>query len=224
MLSLLVAMCCASAPLQAPLSEVEVKEGFESLFDGKAIDQWVGWRQSGVPRGWSAVGGVLTFTPGVGGGDLRTREMFSDFDLRLEWKISLGGNSGIIYRATLDQRSAYETGPEYQVLDNTHHADGKNPLTSAGSLYALIAPPQDFTRPVGEFNEARIVAKGNHVEHWLNGQKLLEYELGSPEWKQRALAAKFQAMMEYGTKPKGYIVLQDHGNAVEYRNLRIRRF
>ena len=108
------------------------------------------------------------------------------------------------------------------MLDNARHADGAKPLTSAGSCYALYPPSKDVTKPVGEWNETRIVARGNHVEHWLNGTKLLEFEIGSADWKARVAASKFKVYPGFGEQPKGRIGLQDHGNAVWYRNIRIR--
>jgi hypothetical protein len=111
-----------------------------------------------------------------------------------------------------------------QVLDNAKHADGKNPLTSAGSNYAVHAPVRDVTKPVGEWNAMRLVVRGNHVEHWLNGVKLLEYELGSTDWQARVKASKFATLPGYGRARRGHLVLQDHGDVVAFRNLRIRTF
>jgi hypothetical protein len=156
------------------------------------------------------------------GGDIITIDQFDNFELELEWQIAEGGNSGIMYRVSEDGEEAYYTGPEYQVLDNARHADGQNPLTSAASDYGLYAPIKDVTRPIGEWNAARIVIKGNHVEHWLNDVKVVEYELGSPDWQQRVDASKFKQWPNYGRIPKGHIALQDHGSRVAFRNIRIR--
>jgi len=190
------------------------------LFDGKTMAGWRGYHQKTAPAGWQAVNGALTRVSG--GGDLITVDQFDNFELELEWQIAEGGNSGIMYRVSEDGEEAYYSGPEYQVLDNTRHADGKNPLTSAGSAYALYAPDKDVTRPVGEWNATRIVLKGNHVEHWLNDVKVVEYELGSADWTQRVAASKFNQWPGYGKSPKGYIALQDHGSRVAFRNIRIR--
>ena len=142
--------------------------------------------------------------------------------MRFDWKISANGNSGVIYRIATTEEYPWQTGAEYQVLHNGGHADGKNPITSAGSNFAVIAPSKDVTKPVGEWNESRLIARGKHVEHWLNGVKVVEYEVGSADWETRVKASKFAKLANYGRVPKGHIALQDHGNLVSYRNLKIR--
>ena len=204
-----------------PMIDQEKAQGFTPLFDGRSLAGWRGYKSQAPPAGWKAAGGELVCESG--GGDLMTVDQFTDFELRLEWKISTGGNSGIIFRVGSDTENPWETGPEFQVLDNAGHKDGQSPLTSAGSNYAVNAPGKDVTRPVGEWNDVRLIVKGPHVEHWMNGVKLLEYEIGSPDWEQRVKASKFATMPGYGRKPGGYIVLQDHGDVVSYRNIRIRR-
>lgn len=195
------------------------------LFDGSGnLDAWRGYRREGLPAAWQVQDGTLAFVPGTDdGGDIITREQFGDFELALEWRISPGGNSGIFYRALETADYIFETGAEMQVLDNAGHADGQSPLTSAGSNFGLYPASRDVTRPVGEWNEARIVARGPHVEHWLNGVKLLEYEQGSDEWKARVARSKFAAWPGYGTAMRGHIGLQDHGDTVWFRNIRVRR-
>jgi hypothetical protein len=188
--------------------------------------QWRGYKRQDLPAAWKVVGDTLAFTPVADTsqrGDVVTREQYGDFELAYEWKVSPGGNSGVYYRADEDHKFGWETGPEMQVLDNKRHVDGKNPLTSAGAAYALYAPSEDVTRPAGEWNEARIVARGPHVEHWLNGKKVVEYEQGSDDWQKRMKASKFKDMPDYGTRMSGHIVLQDHGDPVWYRNIRVRR-
>ena len=133
------------------------------------------------------------------------------------WQISPGGNSGVFYRAPAGNDL---DGPEYQILDNGGHPDGKNPITSAASAYAVYAPSRDVTEPVGQWNSGRIVVRNNHVEHWLNGVEVLSYDLGSADWQARVAASKFGGTA-YGRAPEGFIVLQDHGAAVSYRNLTI---
>jgi hypothetical protein len=155
-------------------------------------------------------------------GDIITRKQFSDFELELEWKVGPRGNSGVFYRATEGTRRIYENSPEMQILDNTGHADGRNSLTSAGANYGLNAPPSDVTRPVGEWNTARVVARGARVEHWLNGVKVAEYEMWSDPWKALVAASKFAQWPAYGWADRGYIGLQDHGDVVQFRGLRIR--
>ena len=205
------------------LAPQEAEAGFELLFDGDSLDRWRGFGRDDVPAGWSAVDGTLAYTPGVEGGDLITRETFTDFELRLEWKVGPGGNSGIFFGVVEGNRRTYESGPEMQVLDNAGHRDGANPLTSAGSNYGLHAPVADVTNPVGEWNEVRIIRRGPHVEHWLNGTRIVEYELGTEEWKAMVAETKFAEWPDYGIHHEGHIGLQDHGDPVAFRNLRIRR-
>jgi cytochrome c len=211
-------------PTKAPqniLTDAERQAGWKLLFDGKTPAGWHGWKKSEFPAGWEVIDGCLVRTGR--GGDIVTDEEFENFELALEWRISPAGNSGIFFRADESLRWAWETAPEMQVLDNAEHADGRSPLTSAGSNYALHAPTRDVTRPVGLFNEVRILVNGAHVEHWLNGEKIVEYELGSPQWQELVAASKFKDMPKYGRTAKGRIVLQDHGDKVWYRNIKIRQ-
>ena len=205
------------------LSAEEAAEGFELLFDGESVDAWRGFQMDDVPAGWSAKDGALAFTPGVGGGTLITRDTYTDFDLRLEWRVDEGGNSGIFFGIVESTESAFQSGPEMQVLDNAGHYDGGDPLTSAGSNYGLHAPPEDVTRPVGEWNEVRIVRHGNQVVHWLNGVQVVEYEIASPEWEALVAGSKFIQWPDYGRHHEGHLGLQDHGDPVWYRNIRVRR-
>lgn len=205
------------------LSEAEAADGFELLFDGESLAAWRGYGRDDLPAGWHAENGTLAYRPGVEGGDIITRDTFGDFDLRLEWKLSPSGNSGIMYGVVEGPEWSYHSGPEMQVLDNGGHADGADPLTSAGAAYGLYAPSSDVTRPVGEWNEARIVRRGNRVEHWLNGTRIVEYGIGSDEWDARVADSKFAQWPDFGVHHEGHIALQDHGNRVWYRNLRIRR-
>jgi hypothetical protein len=193
---------------------------WRTLFDGRSLDAWRGFRNSTVPAGWQVVDGALTR---VGeGGDLITRDEFGDFELALEWKVAEGGNSGIMYRVTEDAGATYETGPEMQVLDDARHKDGESRLTAAGSAYGLYPAPAGVVKPAGEWNAVRIVVRGNHVEHWLNGIKVVEYELGSPDWKAKVEASKFKQWPGYGRAAAGHIALQDHGDRVAYRDIKIR--
>jgi hypothetical protein len=201
------------------VSAAEKAEGFKPIFDGVSLKGWRAYKSETPPTGWRAVNRELV-RDGEGG-DLMTMDRYGDFELRLDWKISAKGNSGIIYRIG-DGPYPWSTGPEYQILDNAGHSDGNSPLTSAGSNFAVNPPVHDVTRPVGEWNESRLIARGNHVEHWMNGVKLLEYEIGSADWEARVKASKFAKMPGYGRQPRGYIALQDHGNLVSYRNIRIK--
>ena len=202
------------------LTSEERSQGWKLLFDGKTTAGWRGYKQQGMPAGWQVVDNALVRT--AGGGDIITTEQYDSFELALEWKISAGGNSGVMYRVSEEGEASYHTGPEVQVLDNHGHRDGKNPLTSAGSCFGLYAPSKDVTKPVGSWNQMRLVVKGNHVEHWLNGDKVVEYELHSPDWKTRVEGSKFKEWPTFGRIPRGHIALQEHGNRVEYRNIKIR--
>mgnify|MGYP000113434546 CR=1 FL=1 len=213
------ALTAADASLNS-LTKAEANDGWRLLFDGKSLDQWRGYKKETLPDGWKVQDdGSFCRT---GGGDIVTKEQFDSFDLMIEWKISPGGNSGIFYRATEAHGAIYESAPEMQVLDNTKHGDGKNPKTSAGANYALIPPPKDVTKPAGEWNQARLLVDGQRVEHWLNGEKLLEYTLGSPEWTELVKGSKFAGWSDYGKALKGHLGLQDHGDQVWYRNVKIR--
>lgn len=191
------------------------------LFDGSGLDAWRGYRKPALPEGWQALAGSLVLVT-AGAGDIITRDQFRNFDLRLEWKVVEGGNSGIFYRATEEGNYIWQTATEMQVLDDARHADGKSELTSAGSNFALYPAPRGISRPAGEWNAVRLLVDGNYVEHWLNGAKVVEYELGSVEWEARVRASKFASMPLYGRSPQGHIGLQDHGDRVEFRNIRIR--
>jgi len=194
--------------------------GVRTLFDGVSTRGWRGFRRPDAPTGWQVVDSALTR---VGeGGDLITDEQFENFELALEWKIREGGNSGIMFRVTEDAEQAYYTGPEMQVLDDAHHRDGGSRLTSAGSNYGLHAAPEGVVRSPGQWNAVRLVVNGAHVEHWLNGVKVVEYELWTAAWDSLVRASKFAQWPGYGRARKGHIVLQDHGDWVAYRHISIR--
>lgn len=211
----------ASGGAWTGLTAAERAEGWQSLFDGSGLDAWRGYRKPAPPDGWQAIDGSLVLTA-AGAGDIITREQFRNFDLRLDWKVAPGGNSGIFYRATEEGNYIWQSASEMQVLDDERHADGKSELTSAGSNFALYPAPRGVSRPAGEWNSVRLLVNGSHVEHWLNGVKVVEYELGSPEWEARVRASKFASMPLYGRAPQGHIGLQDHGDRVDFRNIRIR--
>lgn len=223
--SLLVVAVCGASPIVVAaqhntLTDEQRAAGWQLLFDGRSLDGWRGYNQSELPGGWGVEDGMLTRTGP--GGDLITDAEFADFDLRVEWMVEPGGNSGIFYRAAEGQEWIYHSAPEMQVLDDERHYDGGNPLTSAGANYGLHPAPRGVVRPAGEWNEARVRVRGNRVEHWLNGTAMVDYELGSPEWEALVAGAKFAEWPAYGRAARGHIGLQDHGDRVWYRNLRIR--
>ena len=204
------------------LAAEEVAAGWRLLSDG-TLDAWRGYRRQDVPGGWSAVDGAIVFTPGEEGGSIITRDRFTDFELAFEWKVEERGNSGVFYKVTEAERAPYWTGAEYQILDNAGHPDGQQPETSAGANYALHAPAEDATRPVGDWNQGRILVHGPRVEHWMNGVRIVEYELWTDEWRALVAGTKFAEWPGYGMAEEGHIGLQDHGDPVWYRNVRVRQ-
>jgi hypothetical protein len=197
------------------------KARWHTLFDGKLLDTFRGWRSEGMPEGWHVVDGTLTKEGDVD--DLVTKEQFGNFELEIDWKIGKEGNSGVFYRATREYDHIYWSGPEYQLLDDANAPDGRSRLTAAGAAYGLYGPPAGVVKPFGEWNKTRIIVNGDHVEHWLNGQKVVEYEFGSPDWKAKVAASKFSKYPNYGLAKKGYIGIQgDHPGSLELRHIRIR--
>lgn len=202
------------------LTSVEKSAGWKSLFDGKTINQWRGFKLPGASPAFAVQDGAIVRI--AEGPDLISRDEFTSFDFRFDWMVSEGANSGVMFHVTEAEDETYMTGPEYQILDNAHHEDGNSPLTSAASCYALYAPSKDVTRPVGAWNEGRIVVTGNHVEHWLNGERMVAYDLGSAEWNAKVTASKFDAWKSFGKAARGHLALQQHGGKVAFRNLKIK--
>jgi hypothetical protein len=196
---------------------------WRTLFDGTSLDAWRGYKGAPIPSGWHIAGNSLAKDVPVA--DIVTKDEFGDFELEIEWKIGEAGNSGIFYRGTEEYDHIYWSGPEYQLLDDIKGADNKTRLTCAGAAYGLYPSPEGHLKPVGEWNSTRIIARGSHVEHWLNGFKLLEYELGGADWLAKVQASKFNAWPNYGRARSGHIGLQgDHAGTLAFRNIRIREF
>jgi hypothetical protein len=216
---LLAAALAAAADEQAKVAAPAAL--WRMLFDGKLTDAFRGWRSEGMPEGWHVVDGTLAKHGHVD--DLVTRDQFGNFELELEWKIGKAGNSGIFYRGTREYDEIYWSGPEYQLLDDANAHDGRNRLTAAASAYGLYAPPAGVVKPFGEWNTTRIVVNGDHVEHWLNGRKVVEYDLRSPEWTAKVAASKFSEYPHYGLAKSGLIGIQgDHPGSLALRHIRIR--
>ena len=207
---------------ESDMASESPRDGWITLFDGTDLSAWRGYQREDAPSSWQVRDGLLAFVPGTGGGDLITREQFDDFELQLEWRVGPAGNSGIFYRATEDHEEIWHGAHEMQILDDAGHQDGGDPSTSAGAAYALYPSSADVAKPAGEWNQVRIIARGPHVEHWLNGVKVVEYEIGSEDWNRRMRASKFVEHPGFGEARRGHIGLQDHGDPVWYRNIRIR--
>ena len=210
----------AQAPGKANASDTD--GAWKTLFDGTSLDAWRGYKSDAVPEGWKIVDGTLYKDTRVA--DLVSKDEFSDFELTIDWKLSEAGNAGIFYRGTEEYDHIYWTGPEYQLLDNEKAADNKTPLTLAAAAYGLYRPAANAKpKPVGEWNTTRIIARGAHVEHWLNGVKAVEYELWSPDWEAKVKASKFAKWPNYGRAKAGHIALQgDHAGTLAFRNIKVR--
>ncbi|MEI6813789.1 MAG: DUF1080 domain-containing protein [bacterium] len=214
----------APRPASAPASSAvgaRTGDGWTPLFDGKSLTGWRGYKVDTVPSGWKVVDGTIAKSRPVE--DIVTVKEYGDFELEIDWKIGRAGNSGIFYRGTEEYDHIYWTAPEYQLLDDSLASDNKSRFTCAGAAYGLFASPAGHLKPVGDWNSTKIVARGNHIEHWLNGFKLLEYELNSPEWLALVKKSKFNDWPNFGRYKKGHIALQgDHLGSLAFRNIRIR--
>jgi len=226
---LVVAMlnACKSSQQMNSLSKQEEKDGWQLLFDGKTTNGWHKYGGAAVGSSWQVVDGMLHFDPtGKNGGDIVTDSEFENFHLILEWKISQNGNSGIIFYVHEDEKYEWpwETGPEMQVLDNNGHSDAKIYKHRAGDLYDLIACSKETVKPYGEWNQAEIKCVGGKLDFYLNGENVVSTTLWDDNWKNMVANSKFKTMPGFGTYKKGKISLQDHGDKVWYRNIRIRQF
>jgi type 1 glutamine amidotransferase len=205
------------------ISPEERALGFELLFDGRSQEGWRGFRQDGFPaQGWVVDRGCLRHVPNGGGGDLVTERVFGDFELRFEFAVQKRANSGVIYRVSEEERASYMTGPEFQVLDDAGHELADDANTATAALYALVGPEGKQLRATGTFNEAAIIVRGWHVEHWLNGAKVVDVDLDSAEMRARIAASKFKDWSRFARVERGHIALQDHGDEVFYRSIRVR--
>jgi hypothetical protein len=210
----------------AVLSTPASADQWQTLYDGKSLAAFRCYNQPEIPAGvWSIEpDGSLKTMPGIKNGcDLVTRDKYKDFEFELEWKVPAKGNSGIIYRVTeVAGKPAWNQGPEMQILDDAGHRDGLVATRAAGALYDLVAPTEKVAKPAGEWNKARIVMKGNHVEHWLNDKKIVEYQWGSPEVQKAVAASKFKDMPLFMKAAEGHIGIQHHGEEAWFRNIKIK--
>jgi hypothetical protein len=224
MKSLAIAACLvllmAGGPAMAQsntLTPAEKAAGWKLLFDGRTTEGWRGFKTPAPARGWMATDGALGPDPKAAL-DIMTQEQFDNFELAFDWKIGPKGNSGVMFHVIEDGDRTYWSGPEYQVLDNSR---GEPPKQRAGALYDLYEPSQDVPKPVGKWNQARIVVNRGKVEHWLNGVKVAAYDMNSADFKARVAASKFKAW-PFAKSGKGHIALQNHGDPVWYRNIKLR--
>ena len=223
-LSTLLFTACAMAP--PPEESGASGAGVGAWQDLSDVSSWRGYRRQDLPASWRNEGSIIAFSPATGSGqrgDIITRDQYGDFELEYEWRISEGGNSGVMYRSTEEEETPWRTGPEMQILDDARHSDGRIPSHRAGALYDLIVPPENIARPVGEWNQARVVVRGKHIQQWLNGHVTADIVVGSPQWNEVYGKSKFAQMPSFASRDRGHIVLQDHGDPVWFRNIRIRR-
>lgn len=207
------------------LSEQEIADGWMLLFDGQTTHGWRSFKEDGMNEGWVVEDGNLV---GLGkggdlGGDIITVGQFEDFELSIDWTISEGGNSGILFNVLEGDHSAvYVTGPEYQLIDDVGYPDELQEWQKTGANYAMHNAGNKTLKPVGEFNNSKIRVENGHVIHWLNGAKVLEYDLWTDEWKEKVQQSKWKDYPAYGLAKKGHISLQDHGSVIKFRNIKIK--
>lgn len=212
--------------LHNQLTAEEKSRGWKLLFDGHSIRGWRSYQQK--PSGsWSVKDGVLHCISSEAGtnntrADLITEQQYENFDLSLDWKISPGGNSGILYMVSEEFSSAHLSGPEYQLIDDIGFPQKLEDWQKTGANYAMNPAPEAAPKPVGEWNTTRIIVNKGHVEHWLNGKKIVDYQLWTDKWKQEKASGKWKDAPGYGLSKKGHIALQDHGSEAWFRNIKIK--
>ena len=213
------------------LSDEEKAAGWELLFDGKTVDKWKSYNKEGFPeKGWKVEDGMLIVEKSGGeesgnGGDIVTKDKFENFEFTLDFLLSDTANSGIFYMVLEEEGMAiWNSAPEYQILDDARYAEmGSTNIHFTAANYDLHPAETDYKKPMDEWNTAKIILNNGHVEHWLNGNKVVEYELWSPEWEALVASSKFKDFDQYGRTKNGRIGLQDHGYEVRFRNIKIRR-
>jgi hypothetical protein len=218
--------CSKQDPQPNQLTSNEKKQGYTLLFNGHNLDGWHSYLKNQPGSAWSAKNGTIALDPGSGsGGDLTTDKQYQNYILKLEWKISDGGNSGIIFNIheSPQYKQTYVTGPEMQVLDNKNAEDNKKPSHLAGSLYDLIAAPSSAAKPAGKWNKVKIKLLDGHLQFWLNGKNVVDTQMWNGHWKKLVNQSKFKNWKGFAAYKKGHIALQDHGHAVWYRNIKIKK-
>jgi len=205
------------------LSKKEKKQGWVLLFDGTSTNGWRSYKNK-EQQGWDVKDGELYCkSEGVTKrADLITANKYENYELQIDWKISPKMNSGIIYMVTEDNSASYESGPEYQLIDDIGYPGKLSDKQLNGANYDMQAPVAKVSRPAGEFNHTKIVINKGHVEHWLNGTKVVDYQLWAPEWEQQKLNSKWKDVKPYGMSKSGHIALQDHGGGIAFKNIKIK--
>ncbi len=219
----------APAGLNNTLTKKETKQGWQLLFDGKSLSGWKGYNSDQMFSCWSVVNGELV-CQGEGGsvtaGDLITTDVYKNFELSIEWSISKAGNSGIFYHVLEDSKyhAAYETGPEYQLIDDAGWPDKLEDWQQSGADYGMYPAAKDKKlMPAGDWNHSKIIYNNGHVEHWLNGIKVVEFQAYSADWKQKKDQSKWNEYPGYAISETGHIGLQNHGSGVKFRNIKVRK-
>ena len=212
------------------LTAAEKQAGWTLLFDGRSLAAWRGYRQADLPPEWMAIDGTMTKVKNTN--DIVTRTQYGDFELALDWKLPLGGNSGIFYRGTEKEKKVYWSAPEYQLAEDSLTPDSRDVMTSVAAVYGFYPSKRGVVYRAGEWNSTRIIAKGAHVEHWLNGALIAQYELWSPEWLLKLRGdptdpskppLKFAPYADWGMAKTGFIAIQgDHDGELSMRNIKIR--
>lgn len=219
---------CTEVSKDNTLSKQEKAEGWKLLFDGETTHGWRGYYATEIPAAWSAVDGTL-MSAGEGGdmgGDIITIDKYENFDLKLDWKLSPEGNSGILYHVVEgpELEATYYSGPEYQLIDDIGFPGGVTPLNSTGADYAMT--PADTTQkvlnPIGSWNSSRIVFDKGHVIYYLNGKKVVEFTAWTDEWNEKVQKGKWKNYPAYGKAKTGFVGLQDHGSKIWFRNIKIK--
>ena len=221
----------AQSPAINVLTDKEKKDGWKLLFDGKSLSGWHNYKSDKIGPAWKIADGSLWLDASnkkdwqtMGGGDLISKDEFENYEFSVDWKLAPCGNSGIIFNVVEDAKYDYcwKTGPEMQVLDNTCHPDAKIDKHRAGNLYDLIESKTVSVRPAGEWNTAKIISNKGHLELWLNDVKQVDTQMFTPEWEAMIAGSKFKTAADFGKAHKGHLALQDHGDQVWYRNIKIR--
>ncbi len=197
---------------------------WEMLFDGTSTDKWRTYLSDSLNADWKIEDNALTMTEG-GSGDIITKDTYKNFEMELDWKISEGGNSGLFFNVVEDDSlpTVYYSGPEYQLLDNERHADAKIRKHRAGDNYDVQQSSVETVKPAGEWNHTKLIVNNGHVEHYLNGEKVVEYDLWTEAWEDSVANSKFAKFPAYGKAKEGHIALQDHGDQVWFKDIKIKR-